>query len=84
MNTKPQNLFLIALDLPLKQPFTYAAPPELAGRIKTGHRVLAPFRHKKVTGYVLGPDEAGPGGEIREILDLVLPETLVRLVIPEQ
>lgn len=49
----------IVFPLPLKSSFIYDLPPE-AGAVAIGQRVLAPFRNRKVTGYIVGlPAEAG-------------------------
>jgi primosomal protein N' (replication factor Y) len=71
-----QNLFRVALDLPLKQTFTYAAPKEFNGQIKPGHRVLVSFRNRRATGYVLQNDSAEPKGEIKEIIAILDQEPL--------
>ena len=57
---------------------TYAIPPELADRLKPGHRVLAPLRTRRVTGVVLEVGSAlGDGaGSLKPILELLEPSPL--------
>ncbi len=43
----------IAFDIPLDRLFTYAIPDDLEAVLMPGHRVLAPFGKKKITGYVV-------------------------------
>jgi len=57
----------VAVTLPVKGLFSYAAPDHLSGDIKVGHRVLVPFKERKVTGYVLEKISS-------EIIDLELKE----------
>ncbi|MBI4384742.1 MAG: primosomal protein N' [Nitrospinae bacterium] len=44
----------VALNIPLKDTFTYEIPETLRGLVKTGMRVLVPFGRRKLTGYVVG------------------------------
>ncbi len=57
---------------------TYSVPPELEGRIRPGHRVLAPLRSRKVTGVVLETAASFPGinGHLKPILELLEPRPL--------
>ncbi|MDD4450515.1 MAG: AAA family ATPase, partial [Sphaerochaeta sp.] len=43
----------VALDLPLKQSFTYTIGPEMAKKVEVGHRVVVPFGKREMTGYVI-------------------------------
>ncbi|MDD4037047.1 MAG: primosomal protein N' [Sphaerochaeta sp.] len=43
----------VALDLPLKQSFTYTIDPEMAKKVEVGHRVVVPFGKREMTGYVI-------------------------------
>jgi len=43
----------LVLDLPLKQSFTYAIPPELESSVMLGVRVVVPFGKREMTGYVI-------------------------------
>ncbi|MFQ5716865.1 MAG: primosomal protein N' [Nitrospinales bacterium] len=40
-------------NLPLKDPFTYEVPENFLGRIREGMRVLVPFGHRRMIGYVV-------------------------------
>src|SRR6202790_5543485 len=57
---------------------TYAVPAELEGRVRPGHRVLAPLRSRKVTGVVLETAASFPGtnGRLKPILELLEPRPL--------
>jgi primosomal protein N' (replication factor Y) len=57
---------------------TYSIPPELEGRVRPGHRVLAPLQSRKVTGLVLQTAESFPGnnGRLKPILEVLEPRPL--------
>jgi primosomal protein N' (replication factor Y) len=57
---------------------TYLVPAELEGRVRPGHRVLAPLRSRKVTGVVLetAPSFPGTNGNLKPILELLEPRPL--------
>src|SRR5271168_984999 len=57
---------------------TYSVPPELEGRVRPGHRVLAPLQSRKVTGVVLETAAGFPGanGNLKPILELLEPRPL--------
>lgn len=44
---------MVALDLPLKQSFTYAIEPAMQDKVAVGHRVVVPFGKREMTGYVI-------------------------------
>ncbi|MCK9600475.1 MAG: primosomal protein N', partial [Sphaerochaeta sp.] len=44
---------MVALDLPLKQAFTYTIDPEIADKVAVGHRVVVPFGKREMTGFVI-------------------------------
>ncbi len=52
----------VALPLPVDRVFTYTLPPELAGRVARGARVVVPFGPRRVTGYVMGERAGAPRG----------------------
>jgi primosomal protein N' (replication factor Y) len=59
----------VALPVPLRMTFTYAAPETLRGTVQPGSRVLVPFRKKTLVGVVVEMAESAPEGtKIREIL----------------
>ncbi len=43
----------VVFNLPLKEPFTYKIPPKFLGKVQVGMRVLVPFGHRRITGYVV-------------------------------
>jgi primosomal protein N' (replication factor Y) (superfamily II helicase) len=43
----------VVFNLPMKEPFTYKIPPEFAGKVQVGMRVLVPFGRRRITGYVV-------------------------------
>jgi primosomal protein N' (replication factor Y) len=59
---------LVALPLPLAEPYTYRIPPELAARAVPGARVLVPVRRRQLTGIVVGLDVPPPETAARDIL----------------
>ena len=61
----------IAVALPVWGTFTYRTPPDLASPAVPGRRVLVPFGPRRVTGYVLGPADAAPSNELKDILDVL-------------
>ena len=59
----------VALPVPLRTTFTYAAAESLQGTVQPGSRVLVPFRKKSMVGVVVELAEtAPPGTKIREII----------------
>jgi primosomal protein N' (replication factor Y) (superfamily II helicase) len=73
---------LVALPLPLAQPYSYRIPESLADRVVPGARVLVPVRQREIIGIVTGLTDAPPEQVARDILsapDLVpaLPEQLL-------
>ena len=78
MNENDNVLIKVAVTLPLSETYTYRMPEHLLPLAEVGRRVLVPFRHQKVTGYVL---EAGMEGgtrenDLKEILDVLDAEPL--------
>ncbi|MCW5875459.1 MAG: primosomal protein N' [Anaerolineales bacterium] len=67
----------VAVNLPqVSGVFDYHAPPDLAGRLRPGHLVLAPFGPRQVQGVVLEHIEQPEVAETRA-LDLLLDEESV-------
>ena len=67
----------VALPRPLRQTFVYRVPPRLRGSLEPGHRVLVPFRRRKIVGCVdeLARETRVEG--VREILDALDREPVV-------
>src|SRR6056297_288995 len=67
----------VAVPLPVYTSYTYAVPEALDPLIAPGKRVLAEFGSRKVSGYILGPENvpADPSG-IKRIDDVLDPHPL--------
>jgi len=67
----------VALPRPLRQTFVYRVPPRLRGTLEPGHRVLVPFRRRKIVGCVdeLAGESRVEG--VREVLDALDREPVV-------
>lgn len=65
----------VVLDLPLPEPFSYAVPPELRGRLGPGQRVRVPLRGRPRVGIVVAVQAASdrPLAPIEAVLDPVPP-----------
>jgi primosomal protein N' (replication factor Y) len=59
---------LVALPLPLAQPYTYRIPESLADRVAPGARVVVPVRQREMIGVVSGLTDVPPDREARDIL----------------
>lgn len=59
---------LVALPLPLAEPYTYRIPEALAARATPGSRVVVPVRRRQVIGIVTAVDVEAPSVEARDIL----------------
>ena len=68
---------LVALPLPLAEPYTYKIPAALADRVVPGARVRVPVRKREMIGIVVGLDAPAPAAEAREILAAPDPEPAI-------
>ncbi len=71
----------VLLPLPLSTQFTYAVAPEMAQRVRPGHRVIVPFGAKKFyTGIVTGLSNMPPQGdyEVKQIVSALDETPIVR------
>ncbi len=59
---------LVALPLPLAQPYTYQIPESLADRVVPGARVVVPVRQRELVGVVTGLTDEAPAQRAREVL----------------
>ena len=59
---------LVALPLPLAEPYTYRIPESLMDRVVPGARVVVPVRQRELVGVVTAVDVPAPEAEAREIL----------------
>ena len=62
-------LIEVALPLPIFQPYTYAVPDALRGRVDPGSRVVVPVRGRKELGLVLRAGAAKEGVQPKPILE---------------
>lgn len=62
---------LVVFPIPADKPYCYRVPPALAGKVRRGSRVIAPFGGRYLEGYVI--EELGepnfPEEELKEIYD---------------
>ncbi len=68
---KLQPFAEIVFPLPVQHAFTYAIPKHLQEVLAVGHRVLAPFGKRKLTGYVVGLTDHTELTDLKEIEDLL-------------
>ncbi len=61
----------VAVILPVFGDFTYGVPLDLSDRIFEGCRVLVPFGHRRVTGYVLKVLDQSDTDEVKPVLDVL-------------
>ena len=75
---KKKQYFRVAVTIPVRETFTYSIPADLMPVPDVGHRVLVPFRNRKIIGYILErEDDIGEREEdIKDILDILDPEPL--------
>jgi primosomal protein N' (replication factor Y) len=73
---KESVCFEVALALPVAKTFHYRVPDHLLSRAKVGCRILAPFRSRKVNGYILERVKEDPGQELKDILEVLDTEPL--------
>ncbi len=59
---------LVALPLPLAQPYTYRIPDTLADRVIPGARVVVPVRRREMVGVVTAVEASAPEAASRDIL----------------
>ena len=61
------NLWEVAVALPLDRTLTYRLPPELAATAQVGSLVKVPVGRREVTGFLLGPGREVPEARLRDI-----------------
>ncbi len=76
-----EELFSIAIDIPVRKNFTYRS----AIPLKVGQRVKVPFGNRKVLGWVVGPGIKG-NFKCKDILkvydsEVLIPEHLMKIAI---
>ena len=68
---------LVALPLPLAQPYTYRIPDTLADRVVPGARVVVPVRRRELVGVVTALDAPAPEAASRDVLAAPDPEAAI-------
>jgi primosomal protein N' (replication factor Y) len=62
----------VAVALPVHRCFTYRVPEAMYHAVGVGMRVLVPFGHRRLTGYVLGfTPQAPKAAVVKDILDVL-------------
>jgi primosomal protein N' (replication factor Y) (superfamily II helicase) len=63
-----EHFALVALPLPLANPYTYRIPETLGDRVVPGTRVVVPVRRRELIGLVVGVDAEPPAAQARDVL----------------
>jgi primosomal protein N' (replication factor Y) len=74
--TKPgemASLWEVAVALPLPHPLTYRLPAALADVASVGSLVRVPVGRRQITGYLLGPTQEAPPGNLRDLKEVLDP-----------
>lgn len=63
----------VAVTVPSDTTYTYKVPEEMEALAVTGKRVLVPFAHRRVTGYILGSVSSPDTGKfrIKSVIDIL-------------
>jgi primosomal protein N' (replication factor Y) (superfamily II helicase) len=61
----------VIVDLSLDREFDYSVPPDMAGRVRIGSRVRAPFGRRHTEGYVVGLTEASEVDNLKPLHGVV-------------
>ncbi len=61
----------LAFNLPVERLFWYKVPSCYKGKLEKGQRTVAPFRKKRLIGFIVEISQKKPDGEIRELLEIV-------------
>ncbi len=69
--TSSSKYIEVAVDFSLYRTLTYQVPESLLPYASTGKRVLVPFRHRRLTGYILGKSADLDNIKIKLILDVL-------------
>jgi len=74
---KKNTLFAeVVFPIPVRHAFTYEIPESLRPTLQVGHRVLAPFGNRKLTGFVVEITPQTDLTEWRELEDVLDPEPI--------
>jgi hypothetical protein len=63
-----ERFALVALPLPLANPYTYRIPETLGDRVVPGARVVVPVRRRELIGLVVSVDADPPAAPARDVL----------------
>ncbi|HEV2084478.1 MAG TPA: primosomal protein N', partial [Gemmatimonadales bacterium] len=63
-----ERFALVALPLPLANPYTYRIPETLGDRVVPGTRVVVPVRRRELIGLVVSLDADPPAAQARDVL----------------
>jgi primosomal protein N' (replication factor Y) len=80
----PQEISIdVAVALPVYQTFSYAVSEQFQNLATVGKRVLVPFGHRRVTGYILHTHRAAERQDLKNISDILddsplFPASMVR------
>jgi primosomal protein N' (replication factor Y) (superfamily II helicase) len=71
-STGQKTFAQVVLNLPLREPFTYAVPEQFTPLLQPGMRVFVPFGRRKLTGYVVSlSDHCDPALTLKNIEDVL-------------
>ena len=61
----------VVFNIPLNKAFHYAIPHHMQGGLQPGHRVLAPFGNRLISGYCVGFSQEAevPADKVKELRD---------------
>lgn len=69
----------VALNLPLRQTFTYLIPPELGGAVQAGHLARVPFRTGQMPAVVVAVRDESPTVALKPLGGLIDPAPVLTL-----
>ncbi len=72
----------VAAALPVHSLYTYSVPGHLKAQAVPGKRVIVPFGHRRITGYILGFPDKAPEQRIKPVFDIpdeepLFPENMI-------
>ena len=73
LTAQGDEMWEVAVALPLAHTLTYRAPPHLKAAVRVGSLVRVPVGRRQVTGYLLGPTRETPPGTLRDIREVLDP-----------
>ena len=76
LSPEPSPSLEVAVSVPVQGTFSYSIPESLKPLALVGCRVLVPFNHRRVTGYVVKKNSKTPDRSLKEIEDLLDPKPL--------